>query len=234
MIEKWPICQSYGLDLVGQGFFTMKHNIQNIREDLNAIYREYDSFAVHSVIYDEIPKTGRYFYDNFFAFMKDTPQKRLYKSEKDLIEGLSFRYEFGQIGKEELKREDGLPLPRTLFGSNTNADFSELSSDVQLWKFVVKDNRVPVHMTVEYVEKRTSLRFARTYMLSNCASEYMKGYNLDDIDEERDTVSAAFSEKSAMFILKAYICLMKAFNIIKDMYFQSKIDKNDYLKISYA
>lgn len=32
MIEKWPICQAYGLDLVGGGFFTMKHMVLNIRD----------------------------------------------------------------------------------------------------------------------------------------------------------------------------------------------------------
>ena len=54
MIEKWPICQSYGLDIVGEGFFTMKHSVKNVREALNMIYQEYDSFAIHAVIYDEV------------------------------------------------------------------------------------------------------------------------------------------------------------------------------------
>lgn len=54
MIEKWPICQSYGLDIVGEGFFTMKHSVKNVREALNLIYQEYDSFAIHAVIYDEV------------------------------------------------------------------------------------------------------------------------------------------------------------------------------------
>lgn len=76
MIEKWPILQSYGLDIVGEGFFTMKHNVKNIRDELNSIYKEYDSFAIHTVVYDEIPKNGHHFYDNFYSFLKNTPQKR--------------------------------------------------------------------------------------------------------------------------------------------------------------
>ena len=179
MIEKWPICQSYGLDLVGEGFFTMKHQVKNIREQLNIVYREYDSFAVYAVMYDEIPKTGHYFYDSFYTFLKGTPQKRLDTSEKELIEALSFRYEFGEIGKEEHKREDGLPVPRTLFGLNTNLENDSISSDIKLWKYGQKNDRIPVHMTIEYVERRTSLRFARTYMLSNWSINYMKGYEQD-------------------------------------------------------
>lgn len=169
MIEKWPICQSYGLDLVGGGFFTMKHQVKNIREALNLVYREYDSFAIHTVIYDEIPKNSHHFYDNFYSFIKDSPQKRFDKTEKDLIEALMFRYEFGIMGNvEEHQREDEFPAPRALFGINTNKDYHEFSSDKQLWKIHDGNSkRVPVHMTLEHVERRTSMRLARTYMLSN-------------------------------------------------------------------
>lgn len=31
MVEMWPIIQAYGLDIVGNGFFTMKHKYQNIK-----------------------------------------------------------------------------------------------------------------------------------------------------------------------------------------------------------
>ena len=31
LVEKWPIIQAYGLDIVGGGFFTMKHKFTNIR-----------------------------------------------------------------------------------------------------------------------------------------------------------------------------------------------------------
>jgi hypothetical protein len=29
-LEKWPLINAYGLDLIGEGFFTMKHNIVDI------------------------------------------------------------------------------------------------------------------------------------------------------------------------------------------------------------
>jgi hypothetical protein len=31
LVEKWPIIQAYGLDLVGNGFFTLKHRFTNLR-----------------------------------------------------------------------------------------------------------------------------------------------------------------------------------------------------------
>jgi hypothetical protein len=29
-LEKWPLINSYGIDLIGAGFFTMKHEIIDI------------------------------------------------------------------------------------------------------------------------------------------------------------------------------------------------------------
>lgn len=235
MIEKWPICQSYGLDIIGGGFFTMKHNVKNIREALNLIYKEYDSFAMHTVIYDEIPKNGHHFYDNFYSLLNDPPQRRCERAEKDLIEAFTFRYEFGLIGiLEEHKRNDQLPIPRVLFGQNTNKEYNELSSDEKLWK-INHDNtqRIPVHMTLEYVERRSSLRFGRTYMLSNCAMDYMKNFQLNDntVESNDDT---QFNEQAAHFISHAYLSMIKAFNHVKEMYFQGKISKAESHKIAYV
>jgi hypothetical protein len=64
--------------------------------------------------------------------------------------------------------QDGLPLPRVLYGTNSNKDFSEVSSkEDRLYKFNVANNDSTQHLTLEFVEKNTSLRFARTYFLSS-------------------------------------------------------------------
>ena len=34
LVEKWPMIQAYGLDIVAGGFFSMKHSVKNIREEL--------------------------------------------------------------------------------------------------------------------------------------------------------------------------------------------------------
>ena len=53
MVEKWPIVQAYGLDVVGNGFFTLKHKFTGLREALNQIYSGYDSFSMYRLIHDE-------------------------------------------------------------------------------------------------------------------------------------------------------------------------------------
>jgi hypothetical protein len=132
MIEKWPIIQAYGLDMVGGGFFTMKHQFVNVRDELDHMYTDYDSFAVYRLVYDEIDRLNQHYYDNFFNFNRDTPLKRLEcRTENDLIESFWIRYEFSLLTKKAghaLATDDKLPLPRALFGVNTNKPFSELSS----------------------------------------------------------------------------------------------------------
>lgn len=148
-----------------------------------------------------------------------------------------FRYEFGLVNSlEEHKRKDELPVPRVLFGQNTNKDNFELSSDSKLWQINQENSdRIPVHLTIEYVERRSSLRFARTYMLSNCAVNYMKGFELDSDDRERRVnPNAQFNEQAAYFLVHSYISLIKAFNYIKELYFSGKIEMSQLHKIGYA
>lgn len=76
MVEKWPITQAYGLDMVGGGFFTMKHSFRNVRDELDQIYTEYDSFSKYRIVNEEIERLTVHYFDNFFAFNKDTPAKR--------------------------------------------------------------------------------------------------------------------------------------------------------------
>lgn len=62
----------------------------------------------------------------------------------------------------------------------------------------------------------------------------MQGYDFDDEPIEEIDESAKFNEQSAHFLLHAYISLVKAFQLVKDMYFGGKINKADYHKVAYA
>jgi hypothetical protein len=175
--------------VVGGGFFTMKHQFVNVRDELDLMYKEYDSFAVYRLVYDEIDRLNQHFYDNFFSFNRDTPMKRLEcRTEYDLIESFWLRYEISLLTKKaghSVATEDGLPLPRTLFGVNTNKPFTELSNkEDRLYKYNQQLNDSVQHLTVEFVEKNTSLRFARTYFLTNLSQKYMHGIRFYQNDDD--------------------------------------------------
>ena len=76
MVEKWPMIQAYGLDIVGGGFFTMKHNFINVRDELDLLYKEYDAFSKYRIVNEEIERLNSHYFDNFFSFNRDTLQKR--------------------------------------------------------------------------------------------------------------------------------------------------------------
>ena len=97
MVERWPIIQAYGLDIIGGGFFTMKHSFRNLRDELDNIYKEYDSFSKYRIVNEEIERLNVHYFDNFFAFNKDTIAKRVQKKEGDLLEAFWYRYDFGLI-----------------------------------------------------------------------------------------------------------------------------------------
>lgn len=97
LVEKWPLIQSYGLDLVGQGFFTMNHTFVNVRDALNSVYLEYDAFSKYRIVNEEIERLNAHYFDNWFAFNRDTVQKRMQRTEHDLIESFWLRQEFSYI-----------------------------------------------------------------------------------------------------------------------------------------
>jgi hypothetical protein len=77
MVERWPMIQAYGLDIIGGGFFTMKHAFRNMRDELDQIYMEYDSFSKYRIVNEEIERLNVHYFDNFFNFNKDTIAKRV-------------------------------------------------------------------------------------------------------------------------------------------------------------
>lgn len=68
---------------------------------------------------------------------------------------------------------------------NTNKPYNELScKEERLYKYNLIDNKDgALHMTIEFNEKNTNLRFARTYFLNNLSNHYMQKYNYAEEEE---------------------------------------------------
>jgi len=77
IVETWPLIQAYGLDYVGNGFFTMKHKWINIREKMIQIYKDLDSFSLLRIVFYEVVRLNKSFARNFETFNRITPEKRL-------------------------------------------------------------------------------------------------------------------------------------------------------------
>jgi hypothetical protein len=62
--------------MVGGGFFSMKHQLKNLRDNLDAVYQEYDSFSKYRIVNEEIERLNLHYFENFFALNRDTLTKR--------------------------------------------------------------------------------------------------------------------------------------------------------------
>lgn len=68
-------------------------------------------------------------------------------------------------------------------------------------------------MTVEFVEKNTSIRFARTYFMNALSQHYMQGLTFYDTDEAFTLNEFGRQhEINARILLNAYIALILTFN----------------------
>ena len=233
MVEKWPIIQAYGLDMVGNGFFTMKHQLKCIRDPLDAIYQDYDSFSKFIMLNEEIERLNVHYFDNFFSFNKDTLQKRQQRTEHELIEAFWFRYKFSLLQKKKTDIEnydDGLPLSRALVGQNTNKPFDQLSeTETRLYKFNHEhENNVPQHFTIEYVEKNTNLRFCRTYFLTNLSQNYMRNIWFSEEEEFRTAnPQGKINELNAKTLFQVYRGLIQTYDECSDGYLKGKITTDE-------
>lgn len=73
------------------------------------------------------------------------------------------------VETKDIENTDGLPLTRVLIGANSNKPYSEVSdTEARMFKYNnIDEKNGAIHFTMEYVEKNTNLRFARTYFLTN-------------------------------------------------------------------
>jgi len=208
----------------------MKHSFVNLREELDALYRIYDSFAVYRIVYDEIDRLNQQYYDNFFTFNKDTPLKRLERREQDLIEAFWLRYEFSLLIRKASHSPalptDDLPLCRALIGANTNQPSEALSNkEDRLYKFNMTDGKdSALHFTFEFSEKNTNLRFARTYFLTNLSQRYMEEYHFSNDEEERKAnQNGRNNEMNAKTLLNSYICLLMTYYEVSESFMKHRL-----------
>jgi hypothetical protein len=55
----------------------MKHKFTSIRDQLNRVYSEFDSFSIFSLVFDEIERLNVAFHEQFYTFNQDIPAKRI-------------------------------------------------------------------------------------------------------------------------------------------------------------
>jgi len=161
----------------------MKHRVTSIREHLEKIYQELDSFAMFRLVFDQIERLNSACYSNFIRFNRATPFERVSFTELKMVEEFRTRHKFSILFNKSASQmivEDDLPATRALVGpERTNLDFAETSDTNSPLSELNNDDgkHSALHATIEHTEKNSGLRFARTVFLSTLAKDknYMDG-----------------------------------------------------------
>ena len=127
----------------------------------------------------------------------------------------------------------GLPLPRALIGTNTNK-YVDQPSDKEhgLYKYSSKLHNHALHMTLDYVDISTNMRFARTYFLSNLSKGYMMNTFFSQNDDFRAlSPEGKKNEHHTWIMFQVYTALIKVYEEVKQAYIadgSGETDLNDY------
>jgi len=201
VVESWALIQAYALEYVGATFFTIKHKLVNIKEKLLEVYNTQDSYTMAKLLNVNVAQVEASWEQCFGLFSKLQLNKRLSISESDFAAELYIPYELGFMSFENtdlanFDRKDGLSHPRILFGKNTNLPKNARSgTGVPLEQINGKKNDSPFHFICEGVEYQTSMRYARTYFLTNLTQNYAESI---DFTHKTDPIPGLQPEKTQM------------------------------------
>lgn len=212
----------------------MKHKWQNLRDRLATVYAEFDSFSFYRLVFDEVPRFNQTYFDTFFNMNRKPAEKRLQQiTESSLIEGFMCRSEMSKLLKRSCKMslpEDGLPGPRVLCGSvRTDAAFDvESDKDAKLWRYNYGDGKHGcLHMTVEYSDVATGMRWARSFFLTALVSgeaDYMRGVHFtDDEDMLVSSPEGLMHQKNTAQLLQMYLALVRTHQVISNRYMRGEL-----------
>ena len=132
--------------------------------------------------------------------------------------------------------EDGLPQSRVLIGKNTTKEYKELADkETRIYKYNYESNTdSALHLTMEFVEKNTSLRFARTYFLHNLSQSYMKNCYFSDDEEGCETsAQGKANEINAKALLDAYRALILTYHECSNLFLNGNAKASQMKELSF-
>ncbi|CAD8074327.1 unnamed protein product [Paramecium primaurelia] len=142
-IEKWPIIQGYGL--LGNGFFSMQHEIVNMTERINQLYKPHDKHSMKNLI-NVISQRLNGHVSGSLQLLSEIPiKKRPAVTNEQMVEIFLDTFEIED--NKYVKRNNKL-IPTVTFGNCSSQE------------------KLPLHLTMESSDLYSSLRFSRTYFLT--------------------------------------------------------------------
>jgi hypothetical protein len=105
---------------------------------------------------------------------------------------------------------------------------------LRLYKINHEDNDSTVHFTMEYVEKNSGLRFARTYFLSNLSQNYMRNIYFSQEEEFRKpSPNGKIQELNGKTLFSVYRALIQTYQECSSMFLKSELNLQELPSHAY-
>ncbi|XP_043920017.1 dynein axonemal assembly factor 9 [Protopterus annectens] len=182
IVEKWPIVQAFALEGIGGGgFFTMKHELSDVSDELWKIYSRMDPVSFESLVMEDLVIFERQ-WNCFFANF-DTESSSFISELSEAQAGEPFRSYFshGMISSNITDKSPSRQ-PFVLFGShssreNLNTNSFSFPSEGHLVRNTGLGGSLAKHMVAQCVSPKGPLACSRTYFFGTTHVPYQGNDN---------------------------------------------------------
>uniref|UniRef100_A0A452T6V1 Uncharacterized protein n=1 Tax=Ursus maritimus TaxID=29073 RepID=A0A452T6V1_URSMA len=181
VVEKWPIVQAFALEGIGgDGFFTMKYELQDVSLSLWNVYSKMDPMSLESLLSEDLV-AFEHQWTSFFANFDTEIPFLLELSESQAGEPFRSYFSHGMISSHITENSPNRQ-PFVLFGNhstreNLNAGNFNFPSEGHLVRSTGPNGSFAKHMVVQCVSPKGPLACSRTYFFGATHIPYLGDEN---------------------------------------------------------
>ncbi|XP_075922037.1 dynein axonemal assembly factor 9 isoform X1 [Petromyzon marinus] len=203
VMEKWPMIQAFALEgLGGGGFFTMKHELVDLSEDLWEVYSRLDPVSLESLITEELVLFEWQWKTFFSNFDIESPASILDLSEAQVGEPFRSYFNHGMLSSHIPSKTSSSSRrqPLVLFGIRTGRQGMEeednnfsFPSESHLLRNTGPAASHARHMIIQCSNPKGPLSCARTYFFGSSHTPYMDNNNEQQMDPVLRVLSGVYA-----------------------------------------
>ncbi|KAM9248705.1 dynein axonemal assembly factor 9 [Dugong dugon] len=177
VVEKWPIVQAFALEGIGgDGFFTMKYELQDVSLNLWNVYSKMDPMSLENLLSEDLV-TFEHQWTSFFANFDTEIPFLLELSESQAGEPFRSYFSHGMISSHITENSPNRQ-PFVLFGNhstreNLNAGNFNFPSEGHLVRSTGPGGSFAKHMVAQCVSPKGPLACSRTYFFGATHIPYL-------------------------------------------------------------
>ncbi|XP_036682061.1 uncharacterized protein C20orf194 homolog isoform X3 [Balaenoptera musculus] len=219
VVEKWPIVQAFALEGIGgDGFFTMKYELQDVSLNLWNVYSKMDPMSLESLLSEDLVAFERQ-WTNFFANFDTEIPFLLELSESQAGEPFRSYFSHGMISSHITENSPNRQ-PFVLFGNhstreNLNAGNFNFPSEGHLVRSTGPSGSFAKHMVVQCVSPKGPLACSRTYFFGATHVPYLGDDNKLPKKTEQIRLLSQVYAAVIEAVLAAIVCYAKNSSLTK-------------------